>query len=707
MNHETLSLEQALNSAYSRAWSDFEDDGLAEEIAIDVADEFMQTWQQKMAEQPQKEGGYNPVLNPAYYLDQLITLQTKRRKDEFIKLHREGKKTLSTEDFWFWFIEDLLDYAKKHKSPYMATAMLMVLCEYQSPEIHKLYGYVAKSRNLVDYSIYRRYKLENIHPHMKKRYGMFTEIRDAGKNERYVKESDTERYLEMFKSWLEQLTPLYPECFLPDSFSYNPHEIEKRYISYNVTGYPDAVERKRKHIMQCPKCLTKLLKAARFQDWTKSFAPPKINLQGPDSGSDGPLSGRAEPREFNPQLVSLVKKILGKRNIRRQRLSLNSLFVAVDNGKPQKVLPNQTIQIHLEDGDSVIRVSGEDWRGRILLDTHFISWDEDLVEEQPVRHVTDLNGGRRLELYITYQPDGRGNFNSGTAKLTYATKPGVLPSGEDQGAPIAIWSPWVKVAAGLVLVPTLSWAAYSLLSKPILKIHKAADAGADFSSSQIKPSSDSNLSGNSNALSPQAAAPTTSAVESNDNLENNNETVQNSDGALSVPHLQTTKHPNVQKAKAISPKPRPKQGDPQMANSRRTRFPASSNIKKMTEDRALSPKPNNLLSPFFPTSALIPISVTGIVTNVYNEPVPLAKIIFKAHGSGHSEIDIISGGEVGAISNSAGRFAMPRRYVRAGKYAYIVKKKGFATVRGECFQVGRETIHSIHIKLTPKREAKY
>src|SRR5205085_782682 len=109
------------------------------------------------------------------------------------------------------------------------------------------------------------------------RYGLFTEVQKFEKNEgRYVKEADTERYLEMFRHWLEQLTPLYPQCFLPDSF--DPYEMEKNYITGSVSAYPDEDERKRKHIMQCPKCLTKFLGAANFVDWVQSFVPPKITL---------------------------------------------------------------------------------------------------------------------------------------------------------------------------------------------------------------------------------------------------------------------------------------------------------------------------------------------------------------------------------------------------------------------------------------------
>jgi hypothetical protein len=703
MNYENLSLEQALDSAYSRGWSDFKDEDLAEEIAIEVADEFMQTWQQKMADQPRKEGGYNPALNPAYYLDQLITLQTKRRKDEFIRKHREGKKALSTEDFWFWFIEDLLDYAKKHKSPYMATAMLMVLCEYQSPEIHKLYGYVAQSRDMVDYSIYRRYKLEKIHPHMNKRYGTFTEIRDAGINERYVKDVDAEPYLEMFKSWLEQLTPMYPECSLPDSFSYNPNEIEKRYIGYNVTGYPDEVERKRKHIMQCPKCLTKLMKAARFQDWTKSFAPPKIKLQGPDLGNNGLSFGRAKPRKFNPQSIGLVKKILGKRNIRRQRLSLNSLFVAVDNGKPQKVSPDQTIEIHLEDGDSTIRVSGKDWRGRLLLDTHLISWDGDLAEEQPVRYITNLRGGLRLEFYVTYQTDELGDLSGGTARIVYAAKPDLLPSRANLREPI--WPTLAKAAAYLVLAPALCLAAYVLLLKPPTENHEAGNA--NLSSSETNPSSDPNFLGNRIAPSSQASTSTTNATESNDNSKKRNEVVQNSDRTVSEPRPQTNKHPHARKAKPLSQKPRPKQGDPQIDILQGQRFLESSNITRSRRDRALSLKNNNLPSRSVLMSVPPAISVAGIIANTDNKPIPFAKIIFKVHGSDKSNVYSISSGEVGAVSDSAGRFAIPRRYVRTGHYDYVVRKKGFETAGEKRLKLERGAIRSIYIKLKPERKAKY
>ncbi|MDT4955650.1 MAG: hypothetical protein QOJ02_3788 [Acidobacteriota bacterium] len=696
MGTEDLNLVEVLNSAYSRGWTDFKDANLAEDIAIDVADEFTQTWQQKMEEQPSTEEGYNPGLNPAYYLDRLITLQTQQYKDELIK-RRKSRKALSKEDLWLWFVEDLLDYAKSHRSPYMAVAILMVLCEYQSLEIHELYGYVAQSRHLTDDSIYRRYKLDKIHPSMTIRYKPFTKLQGAGINERFVKESNIDGYIEWFKFWLEQLTPLYPECFLPDSF--DPYDMEKQYIrSYNVTDYPDAVERKRKHIMQCPKCLTKLLRAARFRDWTTSFAPPHINLPGPGPG-DGPSDDRTKPREYDPKKVSLVKKILGKRNIRRQRLSLRSLFVGVDNNKLQKIYPNQMIQIHLKDGASAIRVYGKDWRGRLPLDTHLISWDEDLLDEQPVRYITKLRDGRKLEFTLKYQPDMR----SAIAEITYVSKQGVLPVGKPE--PIWAWQTLAKVAAAVAIGVTFlllnvypSRVGNSLATSFQLKTLTNDLANeSDAVTTQTDAASSSTSWDIEKALPSKVSKPAVTITQVNDKLENQNE-FQSVGGNVSTPR----RYSNSQ-AGAISPKRTSERNASRIAKARRSPDPSYLSVHKIRRSRSIPPESNNPASASQPVTSSDMMSIFGVVTNNRNRYVPYGNISFEIQVANMNRPQPVLGKRFGlSYSNSRGRFRVCNLMV--GTYDVTVMSEGYETKKISSLKVWEGMRQPISIKLDFERE---
>lgn len=405
MSTEELPLKYIASAAFSRSFGNFQDEKLARRTAIAVAAEFSVQWQQKLSAQSQQGGGYLLKLNTSYYLDQLISSHNQRIKDAYLK-DWNRRKALTAEDLWIWFLEDLLDFAKKHRPTYMAVSILKVLCDYTNAEIYEIYGEIDTGRYTTgDDSIFRRLKVDNILPYMNKRYAPFTEVKEAGKGEkRYVKESNIDDYLQMFELWLKQLSPLIPPCPDPDHFR-DLDVLEKQYINYNVTGSPDSAERKRIHIMQCPECLTKLLNAAKFRNWSNSFSVPKMTLAVSKSRGSGPKSDRTKPKELDQGTIDLMQTLLDKNDMRRQRLSLRSLFVAVDNDKPRKLSLNQTFRIHIEEGSSVIRISGKDWRGMLPLDTHFILWDSQLLDQQPIRYITKLRDGRTLECLLTYEFD--------------------------------------------------------------------------------------------------------------------------------------------------------------------------------------------------------------------------------------------------------------------------------------------------------------
>lgn len=732
MSPENLSEDAVFNSAFNRAWSNFKDDDAAQVIAFAVADSFTATWEKKMAGQSQKSGGYLPKQNPASYLDTLITLENQARKDILIARHIKGKQPLGRSDFWLWFIEDVLHYAKTHRSPYMAVAMLMVLCDFHSFKVFALYWYLAQTKNIRDDSTFRRCKLDYIMPEMGVRYGPFTNAQRFEKNEeRYVKEADTKRYLEMFRHWLEQLTPLYPQCFLPNSF--DPYRMEKDYILCNVSDYPDEDERKRKHIMQCPKCLTQFLGAAGFVDWIQSFVPPEITLRGPDSGDEDDPSNRTKPRNLAPQQLALMKKMLGRRNIRRQRLSFKSLFVAVDNGGFQKIRPNKIIKIPLKDGNSLIRVSGKDWRGKLPLDTHLISWDEDLLDEQAIRYTTVLDNDRELQFSVEYQPD----MLNATATIEYVVTP--ERSRERALAPASIWPRVIGTsAAGLAIVGVAA----------LLLISSRSKIRTD------RPPNNSALATIKTTMSPEPnsspatpVAPATSPVkvakESYPTMTVGTETPRNKSGAVRSQRRQFERERYVNESRLRGDGSKLKQEGLAKAKSQPRRFfeilgntgrvvgsslskggnkakkGIESGLKAIGNLIPASPYtplsntgvPNagagtqlSSASPYPPPSTAPAVTtLTGIVTDLDDRPVPFAIILFRARRPNASSSPTISSGQVAVVCNSEGRFAV--RYTTGEVYDLVTEQDGFALASNMGVKVSRETASAprVHIKLQSEK----
>lgn len=759
-NAEVIPEDAVFNSAYSRALSDFRDEDAAQGIAFGVADEFTATVEKKMSRQRDRDGGTHPVENPAYYLDAIITLENRKRKEQIIKEHKKGKQALSKTDLWLWIIEDLLHYAKSRKSPYMATAMMMVLCDLPSFKIPMLYSYLADgdsdSDEVRDDSTFRRYKLNYIIPEMRKRYDSFVEVQQIEKNEkRLAKEAHTERYREMFETWLEQLTPLHPQCFLPNSF--DPSAMEEEYINQNASVYPDGIERNRKHIMQCPKCLTRFLAAVGFADWKESFTPPRITLQGPDSGDNDP-SGRTKPRNVPAQPLAMMKRMLDRRSIRRQRLSLKSLFVAVDTGAPRKIHLNQTIELRLSDGDRLIRVSGKDWQGRLPLDSHLISWNEDIITEQPILYTTLLKGDRVLQFSVRYHPD----MMSATAVVEYLSVPKHSP--EHNGVRAPIW-PELLPAGGLAAVGVAVVLLTSLASSLWPK-HRTSEPVADSGLARFKNTTSAEIESSKNTV---AAEPKRLRVESPRETDNTTKIAnQSGEKARAVPrrYQQAGNDLNVKESRLRRSKSKAKQANFDIAKSRHSNGlemigSAMSKAVKKTKKGAgsvagsLVKRIGNLISaspatppgePVFGTNepaitdgskvlasspeSAPPVpsgvsgtgvrnlsaasldmlstepSIVGIVTDVDDQPVPLANILLKPHKCETRDVEVISSGQsdigVGALSRADGRFTL--RHAGDGTYDLLVQKAGFIVARRDGIKVLKgAAVPSVQIRLESER----
>jgi len=728
---------------------------MAAELAYAAVVEFQATCEAKMREQSQNEGGYNPKQNPAYYLDALITVINQSHKDFLIKRHLKGKQPLSKVDLWLWFIEDLLHLAKAKRAPHMAVAVLMILCGFRSFKVAMLYWYLDQSREQQDDSTFRRSK-PRFMDELEERYDPFTEVRRVQKNERrYVKEVSVKEYGRMFEEWLQQLTPLYPTCVLTGNSAIDCETLEQEYITGNIAQYPDNEERIKQHMIQCPKCLRKLLSAAGFADWTESFAPPAITLPG--SNSDESPSDRTKPQQLPAPMLALLKTRLRRSSMRRQKLPLESLVVAVDNGRPKKIRLNQEIHMHVKAGNSLIRISGKHWWQRVPLDSHLISWDESLAG-RTVRFRTVLKE-RPLEFLLHYQLDLKGatvdvRYSNGQPDrvLQLAPLPLQLAKG---GALLA-----VSFAVLLLCTTIASWSrgkGSKLTDNSNANFGRAATGrGADniIANSNAREgliTSSKNVRHPRSQGKPTRANPTVDrknssakpfAIESKlRGIAAKGKTVRR-EGAdlypagvrsrgnrsfwsdftrkvrdLTTPVVKAAK-PFIKRAgSAISTASKPAP----VGESRRglsgidlaAAMDASSPTLLASPaggfadvvQATLNPPATNTADltshPLAPAPSAF-VTLTGIVTDTNDSPVPFAIVSFRARRPGESPVRMFSRAQIAVVCDAAGEFRV--RYTTAEMYDLMVERTGFVPASEVGIRVARDSRSAPRLHIQLQRE---
>lgn len=403
--------------AFSRAIHSLRDLDLAEKVAIEVADAF-ETWCKPA--HLDLDTCY-PALskvetNKLLQIDSLISKKILPYKRQMEWEYRAGVRQLDEDVMNIWFIEELMGFALDHDFSYTAIGICDLLYGYDSNDVMRIYEALDPNSSLHP-DVYRRRKRRMIDA-LGKRLGDFLEFERTGdkKNLRIKKPDDLSRISWLIEDWLNWLTPLLPDCQLPDeNFSLGAGSSDLFYFLALVYGGSEdyLAERKRIHSLVNPYCFSNLARSLNIPSLEQRMALPAFLLSNARGKRRRHQFSRLTPQPLDQKRRERIDAELDQRRKRREELSLDTVTVAVDGAERGVVSldKRQALRLRLKEGAGLIEFKGHDKEGSIPIGTHVLHWDQSAIGKEPNVYHINVQGKQILPYTIKYTKNARGDLN--------------------------------------------------------------------------------------------------------------------------------------------------------------------------------------------------------------------------------------------------------------------------------------------------------
>lgn len=422
--------DAVLERAYEVSAYILRDAKRAKSVAIEVAASIEVPY--RIVEEPSGSNGKSnrqyKVKEPSLLLDQLIyekvTVQEKLQE----LAHKNGVRPLTQEEMIIRFVKKIVEYAINHNSFYMVAGLHRVLFNYPIHDARKIFQLLVpcpddKKPSADDFRHHKKRFVDLL----ERRFRDFVEVVEYGEqNERrFKKHYDPRRYYLLVEQTLDLLTPSLTDCPLQINKLENIDDVRNSLYSYASTqenNDENLTERTRMHMLAHLFCFAHLQSLLKLAPAEQVLEIPMFNM----TNNGGHLGSPPFDRQTVPKLTAGDKKRmyaeLDSRRKRGKKIPLEEVEVVVDDIERGTLSLDESRPVHieLEEGAGIIEFRGSDKKGSIPLGMHSLSWDENMVSDEPESYRMMMKGGREVKFTIAQTRDTDGALVGAKVFCTYS-----------------------------------------------------------------------------------------------------------------------------------------------------------------------------------------------------------------------------------------------------------------------------------------------
>ena len=429
---EGITLDHAIDRAYRRALFAFGNPSIAEKHALEVTSTLARKWQKERGRQSDDESkGYFVQPNRAFQIELTSFIKLNAYKKDWLSDYHSGNRHIDRETMAVWFIDHIVNYGLKRHSSYAAIGILKVLFNYAYEDIDEVLQYTDRvrwggARDRKD--DLRRWKRKLFKDLIEWFGENLLKLKQSEQSEdlfpehRFINEPVSAESVKKTFATLRFYTPLRPKCPLDQDRNINIRDLETFLKAHANSASEHALERERIHVMNHPEDLFYVVNNASNRD----VKPPAEYLELPDFrlGKDGDGPPPID-RQKLPSLDAQARKHLERHVLRRKKqiskLAFESVIIAVDDEERLELdlEASQTVQLRLNEGDTLVELRSRDQEGSLPLDSFFVSWNSHLLDSEPFRYRTQLGRKHQIDFLLNYERDSSGDFSGAVLQIQY------------------------------------------------------------------------------------------------------------------------------------------------------------------------------------------------------------------------------------------------------------------------------------------------